>query len=83
MITLTRLTAEAPMHERAGKWTIGYSIVIDSAEDMAAFAMMVRRATNLWPDAPTSIKEFSDEITNGKHMQNYRFLANEPKKEQS
>ena len=63
--------------------TIGFSIVIDHADDMAAFAMMVNRGVQTWTDAPVSIKEFADEVSNGKHMQNYRYLANLPQKGQS
>lgn len=74
MITVTRLTSPAPEREGKGEWTIGFCIVVDSAEDMAAFQQMVFRATNLWPDAPISIKEFSDEVIHGEHMQNYQQL---------
>lgn len=59
---------------------VGYVIVVDSAESMAAFAQMVNRGVQTWTDAPTEIKEFADEVISGKHMQNYRFLANEPAK---
>ena len=57
-----------------------FVIIVDSPEDVEAFKTMVHRGTNNWPDAPTSIKEFSDEVTNGRHMQDYRFLNNEPAK---
>ncbi len=59
---------------------VGYVIVVDSAESMAAFAQMVNRGVQTWTDAPVEIKEFADEVISGKHMQNYRFLANEPAK---
>lgn len=39
-------------------------VMIDGMEDINAFAAMVQRATNLWPDAPPAIKEFADQITN-------------------
>lgn len=55
------------------KKPVGFAVVVD-AEDMAAFQQMVHRATNLWPDAPISIKEFSDEVIHGEHMQNYQRL---------
>ena len=55
------------------KQPVGFAIVLD-AEDMEAFRQMVFRATNLWPDAPISIKEFSDEVIHGEHMQNYQQL---------
>lgn len=57
-----------------------FVIIVDNPEDVAAFKQLVHRGANLWPDAPTSIKEFSDQITNdGKLMQNYKFLSNEQK----
>ena len=59
---------------------VGYVIVVDSAESMAAFAQMVNRGVQTWTDAPTEIKEFADEVISGEHMQNYRFLNNEPAK---
>ena len=57
-----------------------FVIIVDSVEDVEAFKQLVQRAAMTWTDAPVCIKEFADEITNGKHMQNYRFLANEPAK---
>lgn len=39
-------------------------VMIDGMEDINAFAAMVQRAANLWPDAPPVIKEFADQITN-------------------
>lgn len=37
-----------------------------------AFKELIQRATNLWPDAPPTIKAFADLVTNdGKLMQDY------------
>lgn len=44
---------------------------IDSAEDFKLFQELVQRATNLWPDAPASIKRFADMVTVGKVQQEY------------
>ena len=79
MITLTRLKAPAP-ECTGGIMTIGFVVTIDTADSMAAFSQMVNRGVQTWTDAPTEIKEFADEVISGKHMQNYRFLANQPPK---
>ena len=62
---------------------ISIVVVVDSPESLAAFSQMVNRGVQTWTDAPTEIKEFADEVISGKHMQNYRFLNNEPPKGQS
>jgi hypothetical protein len=44
-----------------------------------AFAAMVHRAANLWPDAPAAIKEFADMVTEGKIQQDYQKQVPSPK----
>lgn len=41
-------------------------------EDTAAFTELIQRGANLWPDAPATIKEFADKVTNGKVLQDYK-----------
>lgn len=50
---------------------IGFAILIDDAESMAAFKELVFRGTNLWVDAPAEIKTFADEVEHGKALQDY------------
>lgn len=47
-------------------------IVIDSQEDWLDFKELVFRAMNLWPDAPASLKRFSDMVQHGKVLQDYK-----------
>lgn len=68
MITVHRLTDD-------DSDTIGFVLVVDDAVDMVGFKELVQRGSNLWPDAPASIKSFADMITNGREMQPY---ANQP-----
>lgn len=51
-----------------------FVIIVDGTEDVDAFKKMVQRGTNLWPDAPVSIKEFADVVTNSQLMQDYQKL---------
>lgn len=51
--------------------TLGFTIVIDTHEDMKAFQELVQRGANLWPDATPAIKAFADQVTNGKVLQDY------------
>lgn len=44
---------------------------ISSQDDYKLFQELVQRATNLWPDAPASIKRFADMVTVGKVQQEY------------
>ena len=61
--------------------TQGITVVIDTDRDLKSFVELVQRATNLWPDATPAIKEFADEITNGKVFQDYSKQDTSPKKE--
>ena len=63
MITLHRIVGDIG--------TVGFSIIVDDAEDMKSFQALVQRGANLWPDAPPSIKAFADEVTSGKVLQDY------------
>jgi hypothetical protein len=55
-------------------------IVIDDPKSIQRFKELVQRATNLWPDAPASIKEFADIVTNnGVILQDYRGQDTSPK----
>jgi hypothetical protein len=54
-----------------GLGTVAKVIKIDTAEDYEMFQELIQRGANLWPDAPSEIKEIADMITNGKVMQNY------------
>lgn len=49
----------------------GNLVVFVSAESQEIFKEMVFRATNLWPDAPPSIKMFADLLHHGRVLQNY------------
>jgi mannose/fructose/N-acetylgalactosamine-specific phosphotransferase system component IIB len=53
------------------------SIAIDG-EDWEKFKELVQRGSNLWPDAPPSIKVFADQVTNNKVMQDYYKQTNVP-----
>lgn len=44
---------------------------ITEKEDIEKFKELVQRATNLWPDAPPTVKEFADVITSGNSLQDY------------
>lgn len=46
-------------------------IIVVDKNSAEAFKELVHRGTNLWPDAPPEVKEFSDIITNGHVLQNY------------
>lgn len=63
MITLHRIVGDIG--------TVGFSIIVDDAEDMRSFQTLIQRGANLWPDAPPSIKAFADEVTSGKVLQDY------------
>lgn len=63
MITVHKITGEVG--------TLGVSIIIDTAEEVAAFKKLVFRGANLWPDAPASIKTFADELEQGHAWQDY------------
>ena len=41
-------------------------------ESLGSFKKLIQRGANLWPDAPASIKEFADVITNGRILQDYK-----------
>lgn len=64
MITLKTLTDD-------DSETIGFVIIVDEPIDMVGFKELVQRGSNLWPDAPASIKSFADLVTNGREMQPY------------
>lgn len=55
-----------------GLGTAAKAIVADTAEDYKLLQAIMHRATNLWPDAPASVKALSDMVTNGKVLQEYR-----------
>lgn len=59
-----------------------HNIYLTGYESIAAFKMMVRRALNVWPDAPPEIKEFGDLILEGKVLQDYVSQAQPMKKYQ-
>ncbi len=40
-------------------------------ESIEKFKELVFRATNLWPDAPSEIKKFADQLIHGKELQDY------------
>jgi hypothetical protein len=54
-----------------GLGTVAKVIKIDTAEDYKMFQELIQRGANLWPDAPSEIKDISDMITNCKVMKNY------------
>jgi hypothetical protein len=54
-----------------GLGTVAKIIKIDTAEDYKMIQELVQRGSNLWPEAPSEIKEIADMITNRKVMQNY------------
>lgn len=58
--------------------TVSKSVVAETAEDWKLLQEVFQRATNLWPDAPPSVKHISDVVTNGKPMQDYYKLVNQP-----
>ena len=58
--------------------TVSKSVVAETAEDWRLLQEVFQRATNLWPDAPPSVKHISDVVTNGKPMQDYYKLVNQP-----
>lgn len=62
MITVSRIKDDSG-------FTVGMTVIMDSHESFRLFAEMVQRATNLWPDASPEIKEFADQITNHKLLQ--------------
>jgi hypothetical protein len=47
------------------------SITIEG-DDIEKFKELVQRGSNLWPDAPASIKEFADQVTTGTVLQDYK-----------
>lgn len=49
-----------------------------SFEHEAEFKKLVQRGINLWPDASPVLKEFSDMVTNGEILQDYRKQAGLP-----
>ena len=68
--------------------TFGSSNLIDNgssirvyvnAMEEKAFRELVQRGANLWPDAPPSMKQFADLITNGKVLQDYTVEVPSPK----
>lgn len=54
-----------------GLGTAAKAIVATTAEDFETLKVIMFRATNLWPDAPASVKVLSDMVTNGKVLQDY------------
>lgn len=46
--------------------------VVLVGEDIEWFTELVRRGSNLWPDAPAAAKEFHDQLRHGKLLQDYR-----------
>ena len=68
---------------QTGVATVAKSVVATTAEDWALLQQVFQRATNLWPDAPASIKELADIITEGKPLQDYYAQANTVKEEQN
>lgn len=44
---------------------------IDTAEDFYQFQKLIQQGSNLWPDAPASIKRFADMVTVGRVQQEY------------
>ena len=60
-----------------GLGTVSKSVVAETAEDWKLLQEVFQRATNLWPDAPPSVKHISDVVTNGKPMQDYYKLVNQ------
>lgn len=47
-------------------------LVIEGAEDIAAFKKLVQQGSSLEPNMPASMKELADLITTGEIQQNYR-----------
>lgn len=48
-----------------------HAAIVVPDEHKAAFAQLIQRGSNLWPDAPPAIKEFADLVTTGKVLQKY------------
>lgn len=51
---------------------LGYTIQLRNVDSIEHFKLMVRRALNVWPDAPPEIKEFGDRLLEGKLLQDYQ-----------
>jgi hypothetical protein len=49
-----------------------------AGDDVSNFKDLVQRGANLWPDAPASIKEFADKVTNGTVLQDYKSQEKKP-----
>jgi hypothetical protein len=60
-----------PEHQQADVATVR----IVGAESIALFKEMVHRANNCWDTAPTEMKEFSDTVCHGRHLQNYSEMS--------
>ncbi|MGE4259191.1 MAG: hypothetical protein AB7F19_07605 [Candidatus Babeliales bacterium] len=63
-----------------GLGTVAKIVVISDHESLEAFKQLVHRATNLWPDAPAAIKEFSDMVLHGKTLQDYYNAENKDRR---
>lgn len=50
----------------------GTLVIAVQAESESAFKQLVNRACNCWPDAPAEIKEFADNVIEGRVLQDYR-----------
>lgn len=50
------------------------TIMINS-DSLEGFKELVRRGSNLWPDAPPDVKKFADYVLNGRLLQDYDMQA--------
>lgn len=54
-----------------GLGTKAKMIYCERQEDFKTLQEIMHRATNLWPDAPPSVKRLSDMVAHGKILQDY------------
>lgn len=47
-------------------------LIIEGADDIAAFKKLVQQGSNLEPNMTASMKELADLVTSGEILQNYR-----------
>lgn len=72
MIIIEHLEEKEHPDLGGGLITKEYNIRITRNNSMENFKIMVRRALNVWPDAPPEIKEFGDRLLEGKLLQDYQ-----------